>query len=214
MFSESPEEDLRLRKSRIGFLFPNPRDQICALTVKDDIAFGLLHLGLSRKRIQHRVNEAMDTLGIGYLAHKLTHKISGGEQQKVALAGLIALKPDYMILDEPATFLSPKDRDELLCILKGLHNSGMSILFISSSWQEISRADRVAVLHHGEISWTGQPNALLQEDKIVEMVGYCLPDIYQLAMRLRHHGISLPSHIYDVDQMADALTERFKEKRD
>ena len=97
MFSHSYDEDLRLRKSRIGFLFSNPRDQICALTVKDDIAFGLLHHGLSKKEIRRRVNEVMDLLGIGHLAHHLTHKISGGEQQKVALAGLIALKPDYML---------------------------------------------------------------------------------------------------------------------
>ena len=212
MFSHATDEDLRLRKSKIGFLFSNPRDQICALTVKDDIAFGLLQKGLSKKEIQQRVDEAMNCLGISHLTHQLTHKISGGEQQKVALAGLIALKPDYMILDEPANFLSPKDRDELLRILKDLHHNGMSILFISRSWEEIFMADRVAVLHQGLISWGGPPDSLLQEKNCIEMIGYCLPDIYQLAMRLRQHDICLPEHIHDVNEMVLALTDRFKGK--
>ncbi|MGA1790613.1 MAG: ATP-binding cassette domain-containing protein [bacterium] len=212
MFSHAPDEDLRLRKSRTGFLFSNPRDQICALTVQDDIAFGLLHHGLSKKEIRNRVNEVMDLLGINHLAHQLTHKISGGEQQKVALAGLIALNPDYMILDEPANFLSPKEREGLLHILKNLHHNGTSILFISSGWEEIFMADRVAVLHNGLISWSGPPDSLLQEEKITEMIGYCLPDIYQLAMRLRQHGIRLPEHIHDVNEMVLALTDRFKGK--
>lgn len=214
MFSECPQEDLIARKSKVGFLFSNPRDQICSLTVQGDIAFGLLHLDLSRKKIEKRVKEAMNSMGISHLAYQLTHSISGGEQQKVALAGLIALRPDYMILDEPSTFLSPKERGELLCLLKDFHNCGMNILYISSTWEEISMADRVAVLHEGNISSLVSPNKLLQEGESLKIAGHCLPDIYKLASELRKHGLSLPEHLQNADQLSHILVKIFRGKKD
>lgn len=214
MYSDCPEKDLRERKSKVGFLFSNPRDQICSLTVQGDIAFGLFHLGLSRKEIKKRVEEALNALRISHLTHRLTHCISGGEQQKVALAGLIALKPDYIILDEPATFLSPKERDELLNILKDFHNCGINILYISSTWEEISMADKVALLHKGNISCLGPPDRLLQEEKILKVTGHCSPEIYKLTKELKKNGLCLPEHLQDVDQMVSSLINIFRGKKD
>jgi energy-coupling factor transporter ATP-binding protein EcfA2 len=212
MYSDSPEEDLRERKSKIGFLFSNPRDQICSLTVQGDIAFGLFHMGLSRKEIKKRTEEALNMLGISHLAYRPTHSISGGEQQKVALAGLIALKPEYMILDEPATFLSPKERNELLHILKDLHNSGINMLYISSAWEEISMADRVAVLHKGSISSIEPPERLLRDEEILKVTGHCPPEIYKLIKELKKHGLPLPWHLQDTDHVANGLIKIFRGK--
>jgi energy-coupling factor transporter ATP-binding protein EcfA2 len=214
MYSDNPEKDHRERKSKVGFLFSNPRDQFCSLTVQGDVAFGLFHLDLSRKEIKKKVEEALNALGISHLAYRPTHSISGGEQQKVALAGLIALKPDYMILDEPATFLSPKERDELLYILKDFHNCGMNILYISSTWEEISMADKVAILHKGSISCLVSPDRLLQDEEILKDIGHCLPEIYKLTKELKKYGLSLPEHLQDVDQMVHSLINIFRGKKD
>ncbi|MGA1864737.1 MAG: energy-coupling factor ABC transporter ATP-binding protein [bacterium] len=214
MYSDSTEEDLGERKSKIGFLFSNPRDQICSLTVQGDIAFGLFHLGLSRKEIKKRTEEALNILGISHLANRSTHSISGGEQQKVALAGLIALKPEYIILDEPATFLSPNERDELLHILKDLHSSGINILYISSSWEEIFIADKVAVLHKGRIYYIESPDRLLQDEEILKLTGHCTPEIYKLIKELKKHGLSLSEHEQDIDQVLNSLIKILKGKRE
>jgi energy-coupling factor transporter ATP-binding protein EcfA2 len=213
MFSENPEEDLKQRKIKIGFLFSNPKDQICSLTVKDDVAFGPFHSGLSKKEVTERIEEALNILKISHLSHQPTHKISGGELQKVALAGLFALRPDYMILDEPATFLSSKDRDELLHLLKAFHRRGKSILYIASSWEEISVADRVAILNKGGIIKTTSPKILMNDEKILDMSELCLPDIRKLAIQLRRFGLAIPDFIQNVDQMVQILQSIFKGKK-
>lgn len=210
MFSENIDEDLRLRKAKVGFLFSNPRDQICSMSVQDDIAFGLVHQGLPRKQIRKRVYEAMEALSISHLAYHSTHRISGGEQQKVALAGLIAMRPEYIILDEPASFLNPKETDELLQIVKGLHQSGMSILYISTSWEEVSMADQIAVLDQGRITYISSPQKLLKEEKTLAITGLCPPLIYLLAKRLHKNRPSFPEHIQDVEKMTNALIRHFK----
>jgi len=210
MFSRCPEDDLQQRKQKVGLLFSNPRDQICALTVQGDIAFGLFQLGLTKKESKKRVDEAMHILGISHLAHQMTHSISGGEQQKVALAGLVALKPEYIVLDEPATFLSSRGRDELLHLIKSLHDNGMSILYIASTWEEISKADRVAVLQEGRISWSASPHCLAREERILEATGHCPPDIMRLVKKLRECGLDLPDHIQNADQLLDILLRRFQ----
>ena len=213
MFSECIEEDVTMRKRQVGLLFSNPRDQICALTVQGDIAFGLTHMDLSREEIKQRIDEALNTLGIHDLANELTHRLSPGEQQKVALAGLMAMRPDYMILDEPATFLNPKENDELRRLLQGFHQLGMSILYISTAWKEIAMADRVVVLQDGMISWTGSPGHLLQKEDILKKAGQCVPEIYHLAGRLRKNGYQLPDFIHDVDHMVRILCDLFNGRK-
>ncbi|MBN2373487.1 ATP-binding cassette domain-containing protein [bacterium] len=214
MSSKTWKGDLTERKRRIGFLFSNPREQICALTVKDDIAFGLIHQGMGKKEVWRRVNEAMDAMGIGHLAHHPAHSISGGEQQRMAMAGVIAMMPEYLILDEPASFLSFKERDELLQLVKGFHKTGVSILYISASWEEVVKADRVAVLNQGRISCMSQPDDLLLGGDILEGAGICLPEIYFLSKRLRDYGLMFPEMIQDVDRMACAIADKFKGKHD
>jgi len=205
MFSDDADEDLMRRKSRVGFLFSNPRDQICAMTVRDDIVFGPLHHGLSRNEAHTRGNDALNALGIAHLANHMTHSLSGGELQKVALAGLLALNPDYLIMDEPSTFLSHRERDELLMLIRGLHGSGMSILFISTGWEEIMMAERVAVLHNGRVCWCSSPSDLLCNETAVANAGLCQPDMLTLAERLRSQGIALPPGIHEVNGMARTL---------
>jgi energy-coupling factor transport system ATP-binding protein len=119
-----------------------------------------------------------------------------------------------MILDEPATFLSPKERDELLYILKDFHNRGINILYISSAWEEISMADRVAVLHKGSISCLEYPERLLQDEETLNITGHCTPEIYKLIKELKKNDLCLPEYLQDVDQMVNSLIKIYKGKKD
>lgn len=214
MFSDDPDEDLALRRNRVGFLFSNPRDQICALTVRADVEFGPLHHGLSRREARIRGDHALDAMGIAHLANHTTHSLSGGELQKVALAGLLALNPDYLILDEPSAFLCHRERDELLVLIRGLHASGMSILFISTGWEEIIMAERVAVLHNGGVCWCSSPSDLLGNQAVTARAGLCRPEMLALAERLEGRGIVLPTGIHEVNGMAGALVALTRKGRD
>ncbi|MGA1795533.1 MAG: energy-coupling factor ABC transporter ATP-binding protein [bacterium] len=214
MFSDDSDEDLALRRNRVGFLFSNPRDQVCALTVRSDIEFGPLHHGLSRREARTRADHALDALGIAHLANHTTHSLSGGELQKVALAGLLALNPDYLVLDEPSAFLGHRERDELLALTRGLHASGMSILLISTGWEEIMMADRVAVLHNGGVCWCSSPSDLLCNETVTARAGLCRPEMLALAERLEGRGFVLPAGIHEVNGMARALVALTGKGRD
>ncbi len=210
MFCESAEEDVRERNAHVGYLFSNPRDQICSITVRDDIAFGLIQKGLPENEIQKNILEAMDALGISHLANHLTHRISGGQLQKVALAGLIAMKPEYIILDEPGSFLDLNEKKEFLQIIRKLHTEGISILYISTSWDEVSMADKVTVLNHGKIYCSCTPEKLLTDEDALAIAGFSQPEIYLLAKELEKYCPFPEKIIQRADQLAKILISQIQ----
>lgn len=214
MFSKQPEIDLEQRKRFIGYLPSNPRDQVFGITVRDDIAFGLLQRNIPPQIINIKVNNALETLGILHLADHLTHKLSGSDLQKTALAGLIAITPKYLILDEPTTFLDHHSRCELLKIIKNLHNNGTGILYISTYWEEISMADKVAVLKNGKEMYTYTPQELLIDQKILLGAGILLPDINLLAKNLKKFDPLIRAEkIKDIEHIIDiiwSIKDRYK----
>jgi len=210
MYSESPEDDIRIRKSHVGYLFSNPRDQICSFTVQDDIGFGLAQIGIPRDDAKRRIIEVMKALKIMHLANKSTLYLSGSELQSVALAGLIVMKPEYLILDEPVSFLDFKAREGFLQKIKELHNNGMSILYISNSLEEIVMADRVAIISRGRISCLCTPEQLLQNEGRLNDAGFLQPDICLLGKELKRYCPSIPDHVLSIDDMIEVITNNIQ----
>jgi energy-coupling factor transport system ATP-binding protein len=135
----------------VSLVFQNPENQIVGTTVEDDAAFGPENIGLSSEAIRSRVRTALSTVGLSAKAGKPTYTLSGGEKQRLAIAGALALDTPCIVLDEPTAMLDPAGRSEVLDVLSSLHRQGRSIIYITHRLEEALRCDRVVVLHSGEI---------------------------------------------------------------
>lgn len=205
--------DLSNKKERmtarglVGMVFQYPEYQLFADTVYDDIAFGPKNLKLEPQEIETRVRSAMELVGLDFdrFSQKSPFEISGGEKRRAALAGVIAMHPKYLVLDEPMAGLDPSGRKEILSMLEALRSaSGCTIIMVSHSMDDVCRhATRILVLNHGHIAFEGSPAEVFSHsDELVQM-GLALPQASELAVSLRKRGCSVPSSICT---MADMLT--------
>lgn len=176
---------------RIGMVFQNPEDQILTMQVESEIAFGPENLGLARDEIAQRVEEAISQLQIEHLRDRSPYEISSGELQKVAIASILAMKPEVLILDEPTSDLDPKSAMNLFKILKTLHIQGKTIILAEHRLDlALAIVDRVAVLEQGEIIALGSPREVIQNFEL-EKIGIRIPRICKLARRLGMEKIPL-----------------------
>ena len=181
--------DKKIRRL-IGIVFQYPEHQLFEETVGKDIAFGLKNFGVNESEISARINEAMRQVGLDEnLKDVSPFELSGGQKRRVAIAGILALKPKYLILDEPTAGLDPKAKENLLTEIFGdVKKSGVTIILVSHNMEDIARfANRVIVLAHGEILFTGTPRELFARDEILSRAGLESPPITQLVHTL---GIS------------------------
>lgn len=176
---------------RIGMVFQNPEDQILTMQVESEIAFGPENLGLPRAEIAQRVEEAISQLQIEHLRDRSPYEISSGELQKVAIASILAMKPEVLILDEPTSDLDPQSAMNLFKILKSLHIQGKTIILAEHRLElALAIVDRVAVLEQGEIIALGSPRGVIQNFEL-EKIGIRIPRICKLAKRLGMEKIPL-----------------------
>lgn len=181
-----PVTDKKIRRL-VGIVFQYPEQQLFEETIELDIGFAPRNLGLSDAEINLRVEEAMNLVGLDFSLKKLSpFEISGGQRRKVAIAGILAMKPKYLILDEPTAGLDPLAKRNLLKNLFGeVKKSGVTIILVSHDMEEIARyANRVIVLAQGEILFTGTPRELFSQEKILNRAGLEPPPIMQLLSKL------------------------------
>ncbi len=152
-------------KRKVGMVFQNPDNQIVALTVEEDVAFGLENIGYPSEKMQSRIDWALDVVGLGGFQKRSTDSLSGGQKQRLAIAGIFALNPDYIVLDEPTSMLDPEGRNEVLNVVKDLRNS-KTIIYITHNLDEILSADMVVVMDDGKIVTHGAPLEILLDDEI------------------------------------------------
>lgn len=189
-------EDLWTIRQRVGVIFQNPDDQLVANTVIDDVAFGPENLGLPRHEIEERVQEALSSLELGASAQLPISDLSVGQKQQVAIAGVLAMRPRYLLLDEPTTMLPGHLVRSLLATEQRLaRERGMAVIHITHFMHEVTAFQRVLVMHQGEILLDGSPSEIFSHADQLETLGLDVPMVTRLGERLRARGWQ---HLSDV----------------
>ncbi len=200
-------EDIWTIRQRVGIVFQNPDDQLVANSVIDDIAFGPENLGLPRLEIEERVQEAMAVLGLEAYAQMPINELSVGQKQQVAIAGVLAMRPRYLILDEPTTMISGKIARQMLETVQRLaQERGISIIHITHFMQEVTSFQRVIVMHEGRVLMDGTPTTVFARADELQAVGLDVPMVTRLGYHLRAQGWTyLPEVILSTEQLKVAL---------
>ena len=205
----APKADLRLVRKTVGLVFQYPEHQLFEETVYKDIAFGPKNMGFSDEEIDKRVRESAALVGLK--EKHLTRSpfdLSGGQKRRVAIAGVLAMNPKVLILDEPTAGLDPKGRDEILATIKKLHeeNKEMIIIFVSHSMEDVAKtAERVIVMNDGHVEMQGTVAEVFAQAEHLQKIGLNVPQVTLLTDKLRLAGYDLPEHIYTGKYAADAI---------
>lgn len=205
----APKADLRLIRRTVGLVFQYPEHQLFEETVYKDIAFGPRNMGLSETEIDARVREGLSLAGLSekYL-ERSPFDLSGGQKRRVAIAGVLAMRPKALILDEPTAGLDPRGRDSILNTIKELHekNSEMIIIFVSHSMEDVAKtAEHIIVMDNGSISAQGSVDEIFSQAEKLQKIGLDVPQITLLCSKLRNAGMKLPENIYTVSQAVSVL---------
>ncbi len=201
--------DLRAMRFKVGLVFQYPEYQLFEETVFADVAFGPKNMGLSDEETERRVKNAMKLAGLDEKYEKRSpFELSGGEKRRAAIAGVLAMSPEILILDEPAAGLDPAGRDGIFALIRELHlkNPEMIVIIISHSMEDVAEiADNIAVMNNGRIIMHGTVSEVFSQKELLSQIGLDVPQITQLAEKLRILGYPLPPDIYTVESAAAAL---------
>lgn len=199
-------------RRKIGIVFQYPEYQLFEETVEKDIAFGPRNFGLSEEEISRRVNESMKLVELEEnLKNVSPFELSGGQKRRVAIAGILALKPKYLILDEPTAGLDPKAKRNLLAEIKKLHRAGVTIIFVSHAMEDIAAlASRVIVLAQGKILFEGTPRKLFGQAEILNRAGLLPPPVTQLMLEIRRAGFPVSTEIITLDEAEKEIRSKIK----
>lgn len=199
---------LKELRSKVGLVFQYPEHQLFEIDVFSDVCYGPRNLGLSQEEIKERAREALELVGLKEKYWEQSpFELSGGQKRRVAIAGVLAMKPEVLILDEPTAGLDPRGREEILDQIKELHDKrGMTIILVSHSMEDIARyADRLMVMNHGEKAFDGTPRQVFEHYKELESMGLAAPQVTYITHALREQGISVEEDITTVEEARDAI---------
>ena len=200
--------DLIAIRRVVGLVFQYPEYQLFEETVAKDVAFGPTNLGLDADEINKRVEIALRQVGLdpAEVSEKSPFELSGGQKRRVAIAGVLAMQPGILILDEPAAGLDPTGRREMLDLIRGIHDSGTTVVMVSHSMDDVGRlCDRLFVLNRGEIAYTGTPAEVFVHESKLHAIGLDVPECAKLARRLREAGFDMPEGIYRTEDVCAAI---------
>lgn len=186
-----------------GMVFQNPDSQIVATSVEDDIAFGLENLGLPADEIERRIREVAGRFRVEHLLDREPHWLSGGQKQRAVLAGVVALKPRVLILDEPTSMLDPGSRKEFHSLVEELWRAGTTIIYISHLMEELARATRLIALAGGEVCFDGEPRVFFGDEELMAIMSLLPPLPVRLGRELGNSG-----HEVALSLTLDELVER------
>ena len=203
-------------RKRIGLVFQYPEYQLFEETVAKDVAFGPKNLGLSETEIEERVKEAIELVGLDYetVKDRSPFELSGGQKRRVAIAGVVAMRPEVLILDEPTAGLDPKAHKDVLNMVEEVHRrTGNITIFVSHNMADIARlSDKILVIHNGKLVTKGSPKEVFSQKEALRSVGLDLPPVTEFTEGLRERGINLSATILDVDEAAAQIAEYLKNK--
>ena len=204
---------MREIRFRVGLVMQYPEYQLFEESVRADIAFGPRNMGLSEQEISARVAEAAELVGLSPTdLDKSPFDLSGGQKRRAAIAGIMAMRPEVLVLDEPAAGLDPRGRDTILgAIRKYAAHTGATVIIVSHSMEDMaSYCDDIVVMAHAKVFLCGTRDEVFANERELESVGLDVPQITHLALRLRERGLELPRGIYTVEAALDALKFHFQ----
>ncbi|MEW9122266.1 MAG: energy-coupling factor transporter ATPase [Thermotaleaceae bacterium] len=212
------QKDVKLKEIRqkVGLVFQYPEHQLFEETIYKDVAFGPLNLGLSQSEIDARVKESIELVGLDFevIKERSPFELSGGQRRRVAIAGVVAMKPEVLILDEPTAGLDPKGRDEILDQIKNLHNRyGMTVILVSHSMEDIARmVDKIIVMHQGQVALKGAPREVFKHVDLLEDIGLGIPQITYLMRKLKAMGKPVNDDVLTIEEAKNEIINWIRRK--
>lgn len=213
------KKEIKLKKVRekVGLVFQYPEYQLFEETIYKDIAFGPKNLDLSERLIKSRVKNSMVQVGLDYERMKdlSPFELSGGQRRRVAIAGVLAMKPDILILDEPTAGLDPRGRDEILSQINKVHlETNNTIILVSHSMEDISRfADRIIVMDKGTIALSGKPSQVFKEVDLLESIGLAAPQVTYLMKSLKEKDPEVREDIYTIEEAKEEILKMLRRRK-
>lgn len=210
------EKGVNLRKLRqkVGLVFQYPEHQLFEETVSTDVAFGPRNLGLAAEEITQRVQAALAAVGLDYnqVKDRSPFELSGGQMRRVAIAGVLAMEPEVLILDEPTAGLDPRTRKELLGYLRSIHQErGITLIIVSHSMEEVaSLVSRIIVMDQGTIYAQGSPREIFSRGTELRAIGLDVPSLTQLMLELKHRGLDVPTDTLTLEEARQAIAGALK----
>ena len=194
-------------RREVGLVFQYPEYQLFEETVEKDVGFGPRNLGLEEETVRARVREAIAQVGLGEdILEKSPFELSGGQKRRVAIAGVLAMKPGTLVLDEPVAGLDPAGREELLSLIQGIHKGGVTIVMVTHSMDDAARfCDRLIVLDHGRVAFDAAPGDVSRHEAELRSMGLDVPECVKLVRALRERGMDLGEDLYRMEDVRAAI---------
>lgn len=208
--------NLRQLRSKVGLVFQYPEHQLFETTVLKDVQFGPKNLGLEPLEVDLRSYEALKMVGLGdEFLDASPFELSGGQKRRVAIAGVLAMKPEVLILDEPTAGLDPKGRDEILDqIAKIHHEQGITVILVSHSMEDVAKyVDRIIVMNHGQAAYDGTPKAVFRHYKELEQIGLAAPSVTYLMHDLQAAGFPVTEDATTVKEAVEEIYDWYQHRR-
>ena len=206
----APGYDMKQLRSRVGLVFQYPEHQLFEVDVFSDVCFGPRNQGLPEEEVKERASEALALVGMDESFYEQSpFELSGGQKRRVAIAGVLAMHPEVLILDEPTAGLDPRGRDEILGQIEKLHRErGMTIILVSHSMEDVARyADRLIVMNHGEKIFDDTPRNVFRHYRELEAIGLAAPQVTYIVQALRREGIPIDDSLITVEEARDAILQ-------
>lgn len=200
--------DRKKLRSKVGLVFQYPEHQLFEIDVFSDVCFGPRNLGLSKKEVELRAYDALRRVGLpNELFYQSPFELSGGQKRRAAIAGVLAMRPEVLILDEPTAGLDPKGRDEILDQVKKLQTeTGMTILLVSHSMEDVAEyVDRIIVMNHGGVLYDGLPREVFSHYRELEEVGLAAPQVTYIMNALREKGMPVSTSAITIEEAAEEI---------
>jgi len=211
--TSTPKSGLEIRKN-VGIVFQYPEYQLFEETIEKDVAFGPRNLGLDENEVSERVHHALKLVGIDESIYDHSpFDLSGGQKRRVAIAGVLAMKPNILILDEPSAGLDPAGRADMRALIRNIKDEGATVIMVSHSMDDVSKmCDRIIVMNKGQIALDGKPSEVFKHTELLESIHLGVPAASKLREQLNKNGFSLPDDIYTIEDVKTAILDSLKRR--
>ena len=207
--------NMKSLRSRVGLVFQYPEHQLFETTVLEDVKFGPKNLGLGKVEVDLRAFEAIKQVGLSEKCYDDSpFELSGGQKRRVAIAGVLAMKPQILILDEPTAGLDPRGRDEILDQIAKLHKEGLTVILVSHSMEDVAKyADRIIAMNSGKVAFDGTPKEVFRHYKELERMGLSAPQITYVMQEMKELGLDVDMDVSTVEEAKEEILKAFHSKK-